>query len=115
MAVFFGVRYPLKFKIYKDGECMKWTYFVAMVSVLTISGALVAVQVSTGYETVFYIFGCLPENPDITYSTMIITLSLAMGISNSLLAVILWKLVRVSINRYLLSESKVCICNLHVC
>ena len=109
MAVFFGVRYPLKFKIFKDGKHMKWTYFVALLTVFMISGAVVAVQVSTGYATAFYGFGCLLlSNPDRTYSTVIIPKSLAMGISNSLLAVILWDLMRVSINCYLRSESKVC-------
>ena len=109
MAVFLAVQFPLKFKRFKDGEHVKLTYFVAMVTVLTISGVLVAAQVSTGYETVFYIFGCLPGNSDIIYFTRLIVQSLVIGITTSLLAVILWKLVRVSVNRYLISESKVSI------
>ena len=115
VAIFFAIRYPLKFKTFKDGEHMKFTYFVAMITIFMISGVIIAVQVSTGYTTIFYVFGCLPANTNIAYSTVIIPISLTMGISTSLLAVILWELVKVSVKHYLMSESKVCTRNLHVC
>ncbi len=99
-SVFVAIKFPFKIKQYEAQGYTKRAYVIATIAAPVIDGVVVSIQGALGYATFFLPIGCSPSDPDVTYYTFTLPLTIINCTAGALLIIIFWELTKAAYLHY---------------